>query len=217
MTAYVKLRGATLIGSRWWWRWSCAVCTDGNWPTAAYNIALEGALHHARTCPAIKLANMLDRYKSALESCEAAYSADQTQWHEERDQLRTDLDDAREEIARLSMSLPLPPCPIEHCCARPGSHHFHDKSTGLVRYHGVRSEGCGEEDADITRCYSAQSETPVLPPCPRSDCNAAPQWAAHHYHRWQSGDARPHQASSVCDDETHISTRCYSAHKGATS
>ena len=54
----------------------------------------------------------------------------------------------------------------------------------------------------------------TLPPCPRADCDADREWAAHHWH-WKSDGAADHThrvCTNYCEFDTQECTRCYSAH-----
>lgn len=87
---YVRLRrDARSLGfidgqyhTRPWWRWDC-ICgvMGGKYDHAE---ALTRAVRHAARCKTVAIADMRDRYKAALTSCEAAYA-------EERDRLRAEL------------------------------------------------------------------------------------------------------------------------------
>ena len=84
MTAQVKVHGyrapSTWDGNGkprtdWRWRWGCEACGIHRWrDNTTYRAALDSALHHAETCPEVKIADMRDRYRAALESSEAAYA-----------------------------------------------------------------------------------------------------------------------------------------------
>jgi len=54
----------------------------------------------------------------------------------------------------------------------------------------------------------------TLPPCPRADCDADREWAAHHWH-WKSDGAADHThrvCTNYCEFDTQECSRCYSAH-----
>lgn len=102
--------------SHWRWYWKCDACDALHSPGSAYRTCLEGAISHTRSCPAVKIASMRDRYRTALESCEAAYAADQARWEAERTRLRAKLDDALDLIAAAREAIenhPDPTCLLD--------------------------------------------------------------------------------------------------------
>ena len=126
MTAQVKVQGylgaPVYVGdgkvrSCWQWRWKCRACGTHRWrDNTTYRAALDSALRHAETCPAVKTADMRDRYRTALESCEAAYAADQARWEAERARLCTDRDAAQVLIAAAREAIenhPDPACLLD--------------------------------------------------------------------------------------------------------
>ena len=202
MTAQVKVQGylgaPVYVGdgkvrSCWQWRWECRACGTYRWrDNTTYRAALDSALHHAETCPAVKIADMRDRYRAALESSEAAYAADLRRWEAERARLCTDRDAAQVLIA----------------AAREATKNHPDPRCLLDDEPGV---SCGWKDA-YREMVSILAPPPDLPPCPFEDCDADPEVAAHHFpgRSWDRY-AQAHTPTDACDEETGFTTHCYSA------